>query len=620
MFDNLFRIEHVGDNNGNNTDYIFYLPSEEIFEAKISTTEGDFDGFIGAFINELIFDYNKENEEKYYDISDISNIRDLVLANESVSINEICDVLYRDKVQKFDEATAHFLAYDVVKDVSLRTLFIFRFCRIINGEQSKYYFRRFKKIPNLKNRKRDALPSDLDTKENFDLYLNENAVYHFDNEWYKLGFATTIYSDDSTQLTYTDTIDLSNLKDNLGRPLSEIYVTIIKKNVGTDIWYGSDKLNESQLIDVEQSCCFTNVVSGIEISSFKNDNQNILQERAYESDIRLLCNSENEYVRALEHDYNGNPIYISQDNDYFMGDVVEFSPTEYKEYVLSEVNYRFNTHQRDYPIMMSCNEMPFIYHEMGEDDYDIVNDKDADTFSVSVVSTDPSIISQKRSEGYYHKAHYQISLHDFGEIIQGSHYGINIKEVTPIQSGKIFLRVKTTSPHKLCSGDKLLLCDDINGVEYEFVCSDVNNATTFVMLSSLPASEKRNEWVYFKSLSSVKYLEPLTWLSVTEYLRDKLFVLRKKNSEIPDYAVKLDNNSYVWRNVLEIGDSNASTPEYPYTNNAFYVSKTIDFFLKRQDPEGSNGLYAKDTFPNDVFGKIQKRSKYEYKDKIIPVC
>ena len=214
--------------------------------------------------------------------------------NESISINDICDLLYRDKVQKFDEETARFLAYDVIKDISLRTLFIFRFCRIVNGERSKYYFRRFRKLPNLKKRKRDMLPSDLESRDNFEMYLDENAVYHFDNEWYKLGFATTIYSDESTQLTYTDTIDVSNLKDNLGRPLSEIYATIIKKNVGTDIWYGSENLNESKLKNVEQSCCFTDVVSGIEISAMKNDNATIQQERSYESDIRLLCNSDHE--------------------------------------------------------------------------------------------------------------------------------------------------------------------------------------------------------------------------------------------------------------------------------------------------------------------------------------
>lgn len=620
MFDSLFRIEHIGDNNGDNTDYIFYLSSDEIFDTKISTKEGDFGGFVKAFINELMLVYNVQQQTHYYEISDITAIQDLVFFNESISINDICDLLYRDKVQKFDEETARFLAYDVIKDISLRTLFIFRFCRIVNGERSKYYFRRFRKLPNLKKRKRDILPSDLESRDNFEMYLDENAVYHFDNEWYKLGFATTIYSDESTQLTYTDTIDVSNLKDNLGRPLSEIYATIIKKNVGTDIWYGSENLDESKLKKVEQSCCFTDVVSGIEISAMKNDNAAIQQERSYESDIRLLCNSDHEYVRALEHDDKGNPTYITQDNEYFMGDVVEFSPTEYKEYVLSDVNYRFNTHQRDYPVMMDCNEMPFIYHEIGEDDYDIVNGNSIDTFNVNMVATDPLMVSQKRDEGYYHKAHYQIKLHDFSEVYQDSHYGVNIREIIPVQSGKIYIRVKTTSPHKLRGGDILLLCDDTNGQEYEFICTEVSNSTTFLMLPSKPISDERNEWVYFKWVTSLNYKEPLTWLSVTEYLRDKSLMLRRKNHDIPDYAVKLDNNRYVWRNVLNIGDTNSTVPEYPYTNNAFYISKTIDFFLKRQDPDGSNGMYAKDTFPNDVFGKIHKRSNYEYKDKIIPVC
>ena len=97
--------------------------------------------------------------------------------------------------------------------------------------------------------------------------------------------------------------------------------------------------------------------------------------------------------------------------------------------------------------------------------------------------------------------------------------------------------------------------------------------------------------------------------------------LRRENPEIPSYATKVGKNTYLWRNILPIGDTNSTTvPEYPYTNNAFYISKTIDFYLKRQDPDGSRGLYAGETFPNDVFGKIKKASQYEYKEKSVPVC
>ena len=81
-----------------------------------------------------------------------------------------------------------------------------------NGFDSKYYVRKLKKIKKLV----DGVEKELSS------------------ERYKLAFANTIYDDDTTQITFTDDIDVGGLTDNLGRPITELFVTIVKSNRGLE--------------------------------------------------------------------------------------------------------------------------------------------------------------------------------------------------------------------------------------------------------------------------------------------------------------------------------------------------------------------------------------------------
>ena len=105
-------------------------------------------------------------------------------------------------------------------------------------------------------------------------------------------------------------------------------------------------------------------------------------------------------------------------------------------------------------------------------------------------------------------------------------------------------------------------------------------------------------------------------------LSDGSLKLRGKNYDIPDYAYKVGTNTYMWRDVLYPGQkTDSQIPEYTFTNDAFYLTPIIRFYLKRQDPDNSIGLQAKDMyFPNDVFGNIQKQSKYYYEDEPQDLC
>ena len=77
------------------------------------------------------------------------------------------------------------------------------------GVECKYYFRVFKKIKNVDG---SELSKDLS----------------------RLAFGENIYGDRLAQLTFLNTVNLDNLLDNIGRPLSEIYLTILKTNKGWD--------------------------------------------------------------------------------------------------------------------------------------------------------------------------------------------------------------------------------------------------------------------------------------------------------------------------------------------------------------------------------------------------
>ena len=101
-------------------------------------------------------------------------------------------------------------------------------------------------------------------------------------------------------------------------------------------------------------------------------------------------------------------------------------------------------------------------------------------------------------------------------------------------------------------------------------------------------------------------------------------LLLKKNIEIPSYATQIKGeNTFLWRDIVPLEESsnnNDSNIEYIFANGYYYINKDINFYLKRQDPEGKLGLYTKDGFPNDVFGNIKKESNYEYKDETHIKC
>lgn len=207
--------------------------------------------------------------------------------------------------------------------------------KVYKGFECEYYFRLFKKI---KTR-------------------SSNVIEQDDYEIYKLGFSENVYADPITQFVFNEDIDVGGLVDNLNRPLSELYLTVIKTN---------------------SNGIFTSVSSGIEapdISELRDSNTN-----PYFLDlpvIQLIHTVTNDSVPTSYRPLEPN---ITIDNNSFYGDVVEFNKATLNETVLAPVMHRFNTLNRE--------------------------------------TNGNQIARGPRPEGYFYKAHHQMKIREFSAYIE----------------------------------------------------------------------------------------------------------------------------------------------------------------------------------------------------------
>lgn len=541
----------------------------------------------------------------------------------------------------------------------------YRFRRVASGYESEYYIRVFKKLPNLKN-KREILTDEIArNKSEFDKYIyddlnasvrdgNNTYMIDFNKEQYRLAFSRTVYNDESSQVTFTDTIDVEHLVDNLGRPLHEIYATFIKTNRGYDKWYGLQHDSEGNVYEstsrtditneeVEFSHCFGNVSSGFEFSNRQQDklvvdednHPTLILKKSELGDIATLneLGINNAKPYETEITYRGS----KANKDEFYGDIVEYSLIDCNEKVLQTISHRFNTAQRELPRDNTSFET-FYYQEIDRDDYDqgdgmIVKNNAEETY-VTTLGNELKI--WQRPEGYFYHPHYQILLKEFGRLNQSAHYDMKIRSIKPVQTDGIYLSVTTTLSHGLFPEDIVYLClDDTKNYKndkwYKFAVSYTENRLTFVMH---PYNKTWKELYSEIAKDTGTAATSWNWLNIAEMIQSGNIYkdnseqeitynvkLRRRNINIPIYASKINHNKFLWRDMYRRGEFMDSTyEEYPYTNDAFYVNKEINFFLKRQDPHGYSGLYCDTAFPNDVEGNKRPSDNYFYKEEDEVVC
>ena len=489
-----------------------------------------------------------------------------------------------------------------------------RFAKVTAGLKCKYYIRKFKKLPNLNKSAENLTNAIAFNRVKFDEYVQRNAtkggkMINFDREVYPLAFSKTIYGDDITQFQFTENMDIAYLRDNLGRPLTTLYATIVKKNVGYKDWYldniFSDHFVNNELHRVEFSHCFGKVTSALEyMCEDDDDSDRYRKQKGFLSDAKLITNEPGGMMNGKPLEFWGNMHIennetegILEDDEVFFGDVVEYNPSTVMETVLSDVQFRFNTAQRENG---QTNDYTFTYKEIVDDDY-----SPNDFTTEEHVNERPLIMP----EGYYYKAHYPLPVKSFDSAVkQASHYSVLVDSASPIQMDGIYIRIVTRNVHGYGPGRRVFICNDVEGIWYNSSIVYVDSEYSFIINTI-----KKNVEAY----EGKPYLD---WIQTCNLINDERLRIRVANEDIPDYADNVSTNMFLWREIIPASESDDETLNgYPFANGALYIDKCINFYLKRQDPEGINGLYYHGTFP-DVEGRIQLPSNYEYIPESEVIC
>jgi hypothetical protein len=225
-----------------------------------------------------------------------------------------------------------------------------RIQRLFGGTPSKYYFRIFKKV---KTRNVPVIETD-------------------DYETYPLAFSENVFSDSISQFVFNEDIDVSDLKDNLGRPVSELYLTTIKTN---------------------SNGLFGSVSSGIEtpflpILTTSNTNTWLQQIPTIN---RIHNGGTTPFISSVPLETG---LSISSTGDLFYGDLVEYNTNEVKETKLAHVSHRFNTLSREAGATINY---------------------------VSTIGANPVLTPINlgpRQEGYIYQAHHLIKIREYSAYVE----------------------------------------------------------------------------------------------------------------------------------------------------------------------------------------------------------
>ena len=205
------------------------------------------------------------------------------------------------------------------KDISIN-VGISTIKRVVQNKPSSYYVREFKSLTT----------SSIGDK---------GGAYYKDYDIYPAAFGTSYYNDKVASFNFKKDINVDGLKDNLGRPLSELYFTTIKNDSDTDptsfrTQYWDDAISglpdTIRLNDDGSTRFWTRITAGYETENNENINYNI---RAFG-----------------DPSYDTNTWYsnIDESDEVFDGDIVEYNENELVERRLELVHHRVNTLYREH--------------------------------------------------------------------------------------------------------------------------------------------------------------------------------------------------------------------------------------------------------------------------------
>ena len=436
-----------------------------------------------------------------------------------------------------------------------------------------YYFRKFKKLTNIDE---ETLRSDIN----------------------KVAFGRNIYGDEMAQVIFTDDIDVNGLLDHNGRPISEVFFTVVKRNAGYKEWYENKNYTGDT---VEFSHCFGEITSAIDFCGIENE--------PFDYNVHFLHNlkknslfgdgQKNLTLSAWgETILSGTPKTIESgitiDMDVFYGDIVEYDVSKAKETVIGNVYHRFNTAQREY----FGEDFKHIKQDViTKDDYDYANgvggiNENTDGFTVKTYyinnvknSLDTNgngstiMFGNISPEGYFYNPHMKILIkeNDDEETTSPAKF---INYTNPSLSFK--------NPHY-----ELTLTVPVN---YGFYKGD------FIAFYDKKTSDA--VWCEIIQVSGMEVTVTINKEDMPMVNNVSIKLFNPSSSERRFYAYWSPNNTptfaklcegqrkFVWRKIVPPSEMIQDDELYdiPFANGRFYIEKNINFFLKRQDPVGKYGL------------------------------
>lgn len=477
--------------------------------------------------------------------------------------------------------------------------------KTVNDIECEYYVRIFSRLPNFRF-------ASGDTSNEYNIYTKQDATgddkknlleiyqqpeYAFESQVSRLAFAKNIYSDEIGQIVFTDDINIANIHDNLGRPLTELYVTIVKNNAGYKQWYGFDgspvRKETINSQTVEFSHCFGKITCGFEMSdeSTGDTNANNIKtinntrggNKGYSVSYINKRKSQTPAITAEEIDFNSDV--------HFYGDLCYYDNYNALEVSIQPILHRFNTAQRESILSASRgNFEKFYYDEIYKDDYDT-----GDEFIIKSYTFDDC---NDKPEGYYYIPHYKVSVKTFGTLESLTPQFLSIQSFVNKDTG--VSQITTQEYHFLTPGDTAMIYDMSTDKYYNL----------FVV-----AGAGDNERIFTCKVTDENG-NASTDLDGDNLSNYNLF--KTDNMEAPSYAHLLKDGTcrFVWRKIINNGE-NQNIEEYPFTNGAFYINKKIDIYVRRQDPYEMYGLYSEDDI--DVGGvevSIENINDYYSEDDI----
>lgn len=437
------------------------------------------------------------------------------------------------------------------------------FARVVDNQQVEYYVRIFSRFPNFDFM--DVEPTEENiyspvsggTILNIDKY--SQLEYEKQSTLSKLAFAKNIYGDDIAQIVFNDDINISNIKDNLGRPLTSLYLSFFKTNYGRKEWYNKNVTDSA----VEHSHCFGKLNCGLELSP----NANRADLRI--GNIRVMNNIDEGFegldlrqLRGKLKGFGNDEIsYVNQNK--FYGDLCEYAPNVQVERVLQPIKHRFNTQQRELYGSGLSGQSAFtnvVYNEIVRDD--VTSNQGFQTIQ-SVFDGTPT---QKR-DGYMYISNYEIPIRSFStNLSEFKPQSYKLQSLKCI-SGSVYT-VVTVERNNINNDTKICLYDSSLSKSYECTIKNILNENTLIF--------------------EIKSSDTLNTETITNYR------IYKKPNGIPSYAnVATDGSGvYRWRNLVQNGfeSMDGIMEEYPFVNGCLYVNTSINIFVRRQDPFGEQGL------------------------------